>query len=147
MSPWRPWGSFVFLCHAPCMTLLGKWPTMPCLRGSAEEPSSLDSSRHVFLRPGLGWRRWPGRSQGAGRSVGVDWEPQGSGEPLSPKRRSRHSQAQQGFFSRGCVQAYPMGIAPEHLGDPRGVGQGSSLARNHWTRGLTYPHVRISSLT
>ena len=37
-----------------------------------------------------------------------------------------------------------MGIAPKPLGDPEGVGQGSSLVVNHWIRGLTYPYVRIS---
>ena len=38
-----------------------------------------------------------------------------------------------------------MDIAPEPPGDPRGVGGGSSSFRNHWTQGLTYPYVRISS--
>jgi hypothetical protein len=38
-----------------------------------------------------------------------------------------------------------MGIAPEPPGDPEGVGRGSSSFKNHWTRGLTYLYVRISS--
>jgi hypothetical protein len=40
---------------------------------------------------------------------------------------------------------YSIGIALEPLGDPGGVGRGSSLFMNHWTRDLTYPYVRISS--
>jgi hypothetical protein len=37
-----------------------------------------------------------------------------------------------------------MGIAPKPLADPEGVSWGSSSVGNHWTRGLTYPYVRIS---
>jgi hypothetical protein len=63
----------------------------------------------------------------------------------SPKWKLWWSQARPGFFSRGCTWAYLMGIAPEPSDDPRGVGQGSSLFGSHWTQGLTYPFVRISS--
>jgi hypothetical protein len=38
-----------------------------------------------------------------------------------------------------------MGIAPEPSSNPKGVGRGSSSVGNHWTRGLTYTYVRISS--
>jgi hypothetical protein len=38
-----------------------------------------------------------------------------------------------------------MGIAPELPGDSEGVGRVSFSFGNHWTRGLTYLYVRISS--
>jgi hypothetical protein len=46
----------VFLCHTPCVFLSGERLAVPCPRGSVGEPPSLDGSRRVFLRPGLGWR-------------------------------------------------------------------------------------------
>jgi hypothetical protein len=37
-------------------------------------------------------------------------------------------------------------MAPKPSGDPEGVGRGGSFSfGNHWTRGLTYLYVRISS--
>jgi hypothetical protein len=49
--------SFVFLCHAPNMTLSGELLVGPHLGSSAREPPSIDSLGLVFLRPGLGWCR------------------------------------------------------------------------------------------
>jgi hypothetical protein len=59
----------VLLCHAPCVTLLRKWPARPCQGRSALEPLSPDGSGLVFLHPSLGWHRKPGRSQGLSSSV------------------------------------------------------------------------------
>jgi hypothetical protein len=74
-GPRSPRGSFVLWCHTPCVTLSEKWPVMLYRRGSTGEPLSLGSLGRVFLCPGLGWRRQPGRSQGPGWSVVVDQEP------------------------------------------------------------------------
>jgi hypothetical protein len=54
---------------------------MPCTRGSAREPPSLGSLGRVFLCLGLGWRRWPGKSQGPGTGVVVDREPEARVSP------------------------------------------------------------------
>ena len=45
---------FVFLHHAPCVTLSEEWLTAPPLLGSAREPPTLGGSGHTFLCPGLG---------------------------------------------------------------------------------------------
>jgi hypothetical protein len=50
----RGCGKLVFLCHVPCVTLLWKWPARPRLERGVWEPPSLDGTRLVFLRPGLG---------------------------------------------------------------------------------------------
>jgi hypothetical protein len=59
----------VLLCHAPCVTLLRKWPARPCQGRSALEPPSPDGLGLVFVRPSLGWRHKPGRSQGLSSGV------------------------------------------------------------------------------
>jgi hypothetical protein len=41
----------------------------PHLGSDAREPPSIGSLGLVFLCPGLGWRREPGRSQGPGSDV------------------------------------------------------------------------------
>jgi hypothetical protein len=45
---------FVFLRHAPCVTLSEEWLTVLHLWGSAGELTSLGGSGRVFLCPGLG---------------------------------------------------------------------------------------------
>jgi hypothetical protein len=79
---------FVFLCHASCVTLSEEWLIAPHSRGSAWEPSSLDSSGHVFLCPGLGRCLRPREGQGSGlgyhRSGAL-----GSGKPPSVEQRQQ----------------------------------------------------------
>jgi hypothetical protein len=50
-------GSFVFLCHAPDVTLLEEQLVGACLGSDAREPADIGSLGLVFLCPGLGWHR------------------------------------------------------------------------------------------
>ena len=68
-EPQEAVGSFVFLCHAPEVTLSEEQLVGPHLGSGTEEPPSIGSSGHVFLCPGLGWRHEPGRSQRPGLIV------------------------------------------------------------------------------
>jgi hypothetical protein len=98
-------GKLVFLCHAPYVTLLRKWPARPCLERGVWEPPSPDGSGLVFLCPGLGWHCKLGRSQGPSSSVSSirSLRP---GRTPSPEQGLRHAQAQSGFFVGGCARAY-----------------------------------------
>jgi hypothetical protein len=46
-EPLEPAEEFVFLCHAPCMTLSEEWLTELPLQGCAGEPLSLVGSGHL----------------------------------------------------------------------------------------------------
>jgi hypothetical protein len=50
-------GSFIFLCHAPDMTLLEEQLAGAHLGSGAREPLGIGSMGLVFLCPGLGWHR------------------------------------------------------------------------------------------
>jgi hypothetical protein len=49
--PLKPVEEFVFLRHAPCVTLSEEWLTVPCPLGSAREPSSL-GAQGAYLQLG-----------------------------------------------------------------------------------------------
>jgi hypothetical protein len=68
-GPLEAMEGLVFLCHAPCVTLLGERLAKPCPRGSAREPPSLSALGRVFLCPSLGWCLRPGESQGSSLSL------------------------------------------------------------------------------
>jgi hypothetical protein len=53
LSPPEVTGSFVFLCHAPDMTLLEEQLAGACLGSDAREPSGIGSLGLVLLCPGL----------------------------------------------------------------------------------------------
>jgi len=50
-------GSFVFLCHAPDVTLSEEQLTGARLGSDAEESPGIGSLGLVFLCPGFGWHR------------------------------------------------------------------------------------------
>jgi hypothetical protein len=50
-------GSFVFLCHAPNVTLSEEQLVGACLGSDTREPPGIGSLELVFLCPGLGWHR------------------------------------------------------------------------------------------
>jgi hypothetical protein len=53
-APSKPLEEFVFLRHAPCVTLLGEWPAMPRRGAVPGSPRALVARSIVFLRPSLG---------------------------------------------------------------------------------------------
>ena len=56
-EPLEAVGSFVFLCHAPDVTLLEEQLAGARLGNNAREPSGIGILGLVFLCPGLGWCR------------------------------------------------------------------------------------------
>ena len=56
-EPSEAMGSFVFLCHAPDMTLSEEQLVGARLGSGAGEPPGIGSPGLVFLCPGLGWHR------------------------------------------------------------------------------------------
>ena len=50
-------GSFVFLCHAPDLTMLEEQLAGARLGSGARKPRGIGSPGLVFLCPGLGWHR------------------------------------------------------------------------------------------
>jgi len=54
-KPLKVVGSFVFLCHAPGVTLSEEQLEGACLGSKASEPSGIGSLGLVFLFSGLGW--------------------------------------------------------------------------------------------
>jgi hypothetical protein len=94
------------------------------------EPLSPDGSRLVFLCPGLGWRRKPGRSQGP--SLGVSSI--GSlkhGQAPKPCVGAAPCLGSAWFLGRRVRASVPEGYSPRASGDPRGVGRGVPLAENY----------------
>jgi hypothetical protein len=55
LEPLEAAGIFVFLCHAPDMTLSKEQLVGACLGSDAREAPGIGSLGIVFLCPGLGW--------------------------------------------------------------------------------------------
>jgi hypothetical protein len=114
--------SFVFLCHAPGMTLSEKQLVGACLGSNARKHRASVawglSSCARALASIICWAGAKGRDRDA-----IDQSPR-LGVPPSPRKKLQLSQAQPGLLARGRARACPMGIAPEAPGNPEGVGQG-----------------------
>jgi hypothetical protein len=53
-----------------------------------------------------------------------DWEPKARESPRAPSRGGEYARARPASLACGYTRVYPMGMAPEPPGDPRGVCQG-----------------------
>jgi hypothetical protein len=82
--------SFVFLCHAPNMTLSEEQLVEACLGSDAREPLGISSLGLVFFCPSLSWHLSQARAKGWARRCHRSGA-QGSMKPSSPRRKMRSS--------------------------------------------------------
>jgi hypothetical protein len=116
---------FVFLRHAPCVTLSEERLIVPRLRGGAREPQALVAQGAQFrLEPWLALKA--GREPRNRVQTLVDQEYEARARPRVPSRGGGRAQARPNTLAGGYAQAYPMGIAPKPPGDLGRVGLGVS---------------------